>query len=217
MTFRKEAERILAGAAGRALTATEITRVRQYGSAACFAALETEGAPLRVQNALDVTISGPAPWLSLPARKGDRALLVIPPAALKNGESHPDGLKVPIKPTRYRGLETIVWFRDVIRPLFPHAEASPFLFPAVEKPGASLPYETFDKWFQELAREVDFPMTCHQFRHGQASMLLRTNPGDYQLVADRLGDTVETVRRYYGWIDKVSMMERGQDKLMESV
>jgi hypothetical protein len=196
---RAEAELEKARTKGRYGGQRHIELARQYGTIACFAAIETDGAPIRVDNALNITFGGPDSWLTVPTRREKNARLQIPAACTKNGKP----IDVPILHTsRIRGLQTILWFIGTIRPLFPHAKTSAYLFPAVKGAGKPLSYGTFAGWWYPAVSEEDLPdMTPHKLRHAQASILISKRPGDWTLAAIRLGDTEATVRRNYGFID----------------
>lgn len=60
LTLREEAERVLAAAKAedRSLAKREISQVRMLGVAACFAAAEIGGAPIRRENAMALTCAG---------------------------------------------------------------------------------------------------------------------------------------------------------------
>jgi hypothetical protein len=51
------------------------------------------------------------------------------------------------------------------------------------------------------------------FRHGQASILVAENPGNWSLVAARLGDTEAVCRDNYAWIDHEKLVLAGQREL----
>ena len=196
---RAEAELAKARAKGRNGGQRHIELARQYGTLACFAAIETDAAPIRVDNALNITFGGADSWLTLPTRHEKNGRLQVPAACTKNGKP----IDVPILHTsRLRGLSTILWYIRTIRPLFPHAETSQYLFPAVQDAGKCLSYGTFTGWWYPAVSEEDLPeMTPHKLRHAQASILISKRPGDWTLAAIRLGDTESTVRRNYGFID----------------
>lgn len=61
---------------------------------------------------------------------------------------------------------------------------------------------------------VDLPMTPHQMRHGQTSLLLNAHPEEIEVIAKRIDDKAETLRAFYGWLDAMRLVERGQDLLV---
>ena len=60
-------------------------------------------------------------------------------------------------------------------------------------------------------------MDPHNFRHGQASLLYYHFPDQIEAIAARLGDTVETVLRYYAWIHQEKLMRKGQSMLISTI
>jgi len=185
---------------------------RSYGTIAAFAAIETDAAPLRIGSALPMTFRGKDPWLNLGSRKNSDGHLIVPAERTKTKKK---AISAPISAkNRTRGLETLRWFERNIRPLYPHAEQNDFFFPGVQARNEHLSYATFNKWWNKTIPEFGFPgMTPHMFRHGQASILVANNPGDWSYVMARLGDALSTCMDYYGWIDEERLILEGQKKL----
>ena len=211
--LRDAAETILAQAAAenRRLTKLETARVRILGTAACFAAIEIGGAPIRVENAMRLTCDGEDAQIRIPA-KGKKAIKVfIPPELTKNKVA----IEFPIRSNRFGYHDTIRWYLREIRPLFPPAATSPYLFPAVRTPGAHLNPDFFGAEFAGLMRTiVNLPMTPHQMRHGQTSLLLDRHPNEIEVIAKRIDDKPATLRQFYGWLNSLKLVERGQDLLV---
>ncbi|MBI6630996.1 tyrosine-type recombinase/integrase [Pontibaca salina] len=197
--LRNQARAIMvkAKAAGREMTAHEITQVRQIGAVAAFAALETRGAPIRIENALNLIMIGPARTFLRPTEKTNHATIQLAPKDTKNEVE----IWAPINRDNMNGLEVIEWYLTSIRPLFEHSDESIYLFPAV---GDSTPlaYRTFLGWFKRHSRAAGLPMTPHNFRHGLASLLVQKNPGRWDLLERLLDDTPMTAIRNYGWVNK---------------
>jgi hypothetical protein len=198
MTTGREAER-------------HVEKARRFGTCAAFAALETDAIPARVSSVLMTTFRGSAAWLCLGHRKADDGRIMIPPAFVKNRKP----LFATISATsRLRGLETLRWYEKVIRPLFSDHQDNVHFFPAVKKQGRPLPYATFKSWWSDCAAECGFPgLNPHMFRHGQASILVAENPGNWPLVTARLGDTEAVCRDNYAWIDHEKLVLAGQQEL----
>ena len=198
MTTGREAERYL-------------EKARRFGTCAAFAALETDAIPARVSSVLRSTFRGSAAWLCLGYRKVDDGRLMIPAAHVKNRKP----LFATISATsRLRGLETLRWYEEVIRPLFSNHQNDDHFFPAIKKQGWPLPYATFKSWWSDCAAECGFPgLNPHMFRHGQASILVAENPGNWSLVAARLGDTEAICKAVYAWIDHEKLVLAGQLEL----
>jgi len=211
--LRAEAEAMLecARLEERALTGHERARVRMLGSCACFAAIEIGGAPIRVDNAMQLTCIGEDAQIRLP-KSGKKPIKVLIPAERTKNQVE---IEFPIRANTLGCHDTILWYVSVIRPLFPHAAASPYLFPAVTVPGAPLNADYFGAEFSALMRTVvNLPMTPHQMRHGQTSLLLDRHPNEIEVIAKRIDDTPGTLRQYYGWLNALKLVERGQDLLV---
>lgn len=212
-TLRDLAEEMLAeiAAEGRTPTPREASRIRLLGVATCFAAIEIGGAPIRVSNAMALTYRGKDAWFRVPKSRRKPIEVQIPAAFTKNKKE----IRFPIKPSKHGFQDTIRWYLDNIRPLFPHADESPYLFPAVTVPDAHFDPGWFGEAFADFMRlHVDLPMTPHRMRHGQTSLLLNAHPTEVEVIAKRIDDTPATLRRFYGWLDSMRLVERGQDLLV---
>lgn len=210
-TLRKAAEAILAAAAAeeRDLTPRELSKVRLLGAAACFAAIEIGGAPIRVSNAMALTCVGEDAWIHIPKQGKKKPFKVTIPAEFTKNKVK---IEFSIRCTQHGFHDVIHWYYETIRPLFPHAEESPFLFPSVTSADAHLDAGWFGEEFSNFMRiYVDLPMTPHQMRHGQTSLLLNEHPTEIEVIAKRIGDTPDTLRIFYAWLDSMRLVERGQD------
>ena len=229
--LRCEAEAImrLAKYDQRGLTNTERTRVRQLGTAALFCAIECGGAPIRVENFLEATVNVPDAWLTAPSKNEFR--LVVPASQTKNKKT----IDALITASAERYHDTVRWFLDKVRPHFFRDDVSEnihddkrqekaaktaallcrWLVPGVNNQTKNLCYTTFLGWFQNLMRDsVGIACNPHNFRHGQASLLYHEYPERIDMIAKRLGDTVETVVRFYAWIHNEMLMREGQIALV---
>lgn len=188
---------------------------RRYGTCAAFAALETSAVPARVSNVLAIKSQGESAWLELGHRKCEDGYLVIPADFVKNRKE----IAAPILAAdKLRGLETLRWYEKEIRPLFASHRKNDYFFPAIMKNGEPLPYATFLTWWAQAAAEFGFPsLNPHMFRHGQASIIVASNPGNWALVAARLGDTEAMCRKHYAWIDEEKLILEGQRILTEGL
>lgn len=212
-TLRGAAEEILllAKLEARTLTGHECAQVRMLGVSACFAALEIGGAPIRRRNAMALTCIGDDAQIRIP-KKGKKPMKVFIPAALTKNKVD---IEFPVKWNRYGAHDTLRWYLDNIRPLFAHAASSPYLFPAIRIAGRHLDPNFFTAKFAQIMRTVvDFPMTPHQMRHGQTSLLLDKYPNEIEVIAKRIDDTADTLRTYYGWLNSLKLVERGQDMMI---
>lgn len=215
LDLRRAAEAILdtAKAEGRGLTKRERSRVCILGMCACFAAIEFAGAPLRISNVLEATLLGQGAWITVPQKGKTKPIKVFIPAAHTKAKA--EDSRFDIRPNKYRGYETILWFVREIRPLIPGAQDNNYMFPSPQKPGAPVS----DKWFRaefcNASRSiVGLPMNPHQFRHGQASLLINKHPEELLVIAKRTGHTVDSLLRFYAFIDTLKAMERGQDLMI---
>lgn len=174
-----------------------LQKIRQIGTVAAICAIETRGAPIRIENALSLRFRGPNPTFLLPTQRAKHATIQLGKEDTKNDVE----IWAPINPGNLNGLEVIEWYLAKIRPLFPDHQKSEYLFPTVKKPGA-LAYKTFLGWFKRYTRSEGMPMTPHKFRHGLASLLLQRNPGRWDLLERLLDDTPATVRKNYAWVNE---------------
>lgn len=212
--LRRAAEEILdaAKAEARGLTPRERSRVCLLGMCAAFAALEIAGAPLRIVNVLNAHMFGDDAWIRVPDKGNGPIKVHIPAEFTKAGV---EAIRFQIKPNKYQGHDTILWFVRRIRPLIPAADGNCFFLPSPRKPGAPVS----DKWFREefkaaMRSIVGLPACPHQFRHGQASLLLNKHPGEVVVIAKRTGHSVGTLLRFYAFLDAIKAMERGQDMML---
>ena len=211
--LRAEAETMLheASLAKRDLTGRERAQVRLLGASAAFTAIAIGGAPIRVGNAMGLTCIGEDAQIRIPTSAKKQIRVLIPAELTKNKEV----IEFPIKPNGYGYHDTLLWYVNEIRPLFPHAKTSPYLFPAITVPGAPLGKDYFGAHFAALMRTVvNLPMTPHQMRHGQTSLLLDRHPNEIEVIAKRIDDTPGTLRTFYGWLNALKLVERGQDLLV---
>ncbi len=178
-------------------TSNETARIRQIGTVAAICALETRGAPIRIESALELVFRGPGRTFHLPSGKTKHATIDLGAEHTKNNVT----IWAPIQPNNLNGLEVILWYLEHIRPLYEHHDESVHLFPGF-KSGKALEYGTFLRWFKRHTRAAGLPMTPHKFRHGLASLLLQHNPGRCDLLERLLDDTPATVRRNYAWVNE---------------
>lgn len=231
---RQAAQAILDGAAGRTLTTCERNKVIRFGVVALFCAIEIGGAPVRVENVLEMPYGGTDAWI----RETDEGFrVVIPPAYTKNGEEI--RFKMKLAPDKHGFANTIVWYLEHIRPLIlqkhgsdgetetkgekardgkKEVAASPRLIPMYSNPERHCPYDTFHGWFVKTMRDlVGVPCLPHNYRHGQASLLYHRYPERIGWIATRLGDTQATVLENYAWVHKAKEMAAGQDMIVDLI
>lgn len=195
--------------------ANHIAKAIQIGTCAAFAALETDASPLRASTALKTTFRGSDAWLDLGHDKASDGHLFVPAAVNKNKKA----ISAPILATsKLRGLATLRWFEKEVRPLFEASPDNDYLFPAIKNKQTRLPYATLLKWWKTAMLLMGFPgMTPHMFRHGQASIIAARHPGRWDVISARLGDTEDTCRAYYAWINDEQLVLFGQQVLTEEM
>jgi len=188
---------------------TPYRRIEQLGMLAAFAALSIYGVPLRINNALDLTLTGREPWLVMPQRPKDPVRIRIPAMHVKNRKR----IDAQLCDGPNRALETFLWFVREIRPRMPGAAASPFLFPGEGQTGR-ISSGCLRVPLQRESRRISLPtMNPHWFRHGMASLYLRHHPGAWAHLATLLGDDEETVRKFYAFLDE----EQARIEVQENV
>jgi hypothetical protein len=201
----------------RSLTREERGRAIRHGVVALFCAIEIGGAPVRVENVLEMPFGGDEAWIRL---SGKAVKLVIPGKFVKNGGE----IRFEMKPGRHQFAETVRWYLDHIRPLIltdhdtDQIATSPWLVPMLSDATRPCPYETFHGWFVRIMRDVvGVPCTPHNYRHGQASLLYHRYPERIGWIAVRLGDTEETVLRHYAWVHAAKAMADGQRLITDMI
>ena len=194
----------------RRVTREERGRIIRNGAVALFCAIEIGGAPIRVDNVLEMPFGAEDAWIR---HSGKNVKVVIPGKFVKNGGE----IRFEMKPGPHQFTETVRWYLDCIRPLIltdpdtGELATSPWLIPMLTNPGRPCPYETFHNWFTRIMRDVvGVRCTPHNYRHGQASLLYHRYPERIGWIAVRLGDTQDTVLRHYAWVHAAKAMAEGQ-------
>ncbi len=202
----------LAAAEGRDLTSRETTKVRQLGTAAAASAIQLAGRPIRLANVMGFRQRGASRNFFEPNPKQARPHYTFTLEAQETKANK----KAPAAKLREElyGPQVMSWYLNTIRPLFPHADKSIYLFPAVDTPDAPLGTGTFDTWFQAATSGAKLPMTFHRFRHGYATLLLKNSWSNLGIAAKMLGNTPEVCARNYAWLEEEDLFEQGQDILI---
>ncbi|MBY6157464.1 hypothetical protein [Pseudooceanicola nitratireducens] len=206
-----------AASEARSLTREERGQVIRNGTVALFCSIEIGGAPARVENVLEMPFGVDKAWMRLVKKD---VKVVIPGAFVKNGEE----IRFTMQPGPHRFSETVLWYLANVRPLIltdpdtGQIASSPWLIPMLSDPDRPCPYETFHGWFVRIMRDdVGVPCTPHNYRHGQASLLYHRHPERIGWIAVRLGDTQETVLRYYAWVHTEKAMAEGQQLIADII
>lgn len=182
-------------------------RFVQFGSLAAFSAIALWGVPLRIQNMRDLRHLGAAPSIVFPQKPKDRAHILLTASEVKNKRP----IRAPIAEGPTRALEVLKWYIDKVRPLIPWAERSDFLFPGYH--GPQIGGHSIRNWLFKHTRDLGMPMTPHNFRHGLATLYLRSYPGAYSQAARLLCNTPKTVKTYYAWIDEEAELKQVQTEV----
>lgn len=201
-----------AHAVGRDLTPKEISRIRTLGVAAAAAAIEYAGRPIRKSNVLHLRLRGSRQNFFLPSQVRETYEFELSASETKANKKE---FRTEVSPALH-GKTVLDWYLQEVRPLFPTASKSIYLFPSMTNPEKPFDGGLFDIAFQRAASEVGIPMTFHKWRHGYASLLLKEDWNNLPVAADMLGNTIEICARSYAFIDKQALYRAGQKKMVES-
>lgn len=179
------------------------------GVLAAYAAIALWSTPLRISNLRKLRIYGANPSLILPTRLGGEVMVLVEAENVKNGR--PVRAKLSSGPTR--ALDVLEWYIHEIRPLLPYAATSNYLFPGFES--EIICAQVLRNWLADCSRDYGMPMHPHNFRHGLATLYLRSHPGDYSGAAKLLFVTPNTVRNHYAWIDKEAALRDVQVEVVK--
>ncbi|TVQ52151.1 MAG: hypothetical protein EA355_15625 [Rhodobacteraceae bacterium] len=161
--------------------------------------------PLRVDNLIGLLLRGPAQQLFLPGRRHAPARIMLPAGRTKNAKPIDGDL---LDTSVFSPVQTLRWFVEHVRPRLAaeygiDPDADDRLFPG-------LTYGRYLRMFVRSIAELELSMTPHRCRHALASILLAIDPNCIRQVAELLGDSVATVDKYYGWIDRSHMINEAQ-------
>jgi hypothetical protein len=203
----------------RSLARKLLRRARMFGVCAAYAAIGREGVPFRRGNMLALDEGGRVPtFFDHSASTRPRFVIKIPNELLKNGvsltrrnQSIPQLEFLPGETGSY-AFDILQFYFHHIRPLFPAAASSSGLFPGLDAETAYLKKKTFGDWLFECSSEIGLPMRSHNFRHGEASIMINDDPASIDLIALALGDRAETVRRYYAFLHPEKTLKEMQRK-----
>jgi hypothetical protein len=206
----------------RSLANHLLRRARMFGTLAAFSAIELEGAPFRKSNVLDFTMRGKRTrFFDHSTATSPHFEIIVPNDELKNGhfltrrQQEIPPIQIEDVVETDHGFRILRWFLDEIRPLFPNAENSDYLFLALKKGKPRLATGTFDDWLRVCSSEIGIPLTAHNFRHGYVSIQYNEDPSCLEDLAAVLGDTASTLRRHYAFIDRVRQRRAVQESIRE--
>ena len=238
--YKKIAEDLMA--TDKVLAGDTLTSVRRFGTCAAFAAIELAGAPIREGNALDLRHRGVAPNMIVPTKRSKEFIIRLDAKTLKGKKKRQEEVPpIKISPERLEGAQTLDWYLETIRPLFPFAnpiwclssENEPldhvrfgvakggirqtesmffFVSPKSEK---HLQKSTFYNWMTECSDQIGLRTTAHNFRHGLATILLAKSFSNLPKVASFLMNKEATVLAHYAWLDAEGMVHDAQAEIVE--
>ena len=94
---------------------------------------------------------------------------------------------------------------DEFRPILLRGSNSPLLFPGGKGDGAAKLTTTLSEQIAGLTnRELGLRITAHQFRHAAAAIILKSQPGNYELVRRILGHrNIQTTTGFYVGLETI--------------
>jgi integrase len=144
-------------------------------------------APVRIQNLASTTIGFN---LIRPGGPGSEYLLVFPDYDVKNRVP----LEFPLDPATTAMIDEYIAFH---RPTLLRGFDHQFLFPG-EGNNRKLTRGLGEQISERLHRELGVKITPHQFRHAAAAIILKHQPGNYELVRRVLGHrNIQTTIDFY--------------------
>ena len=180
-----------------------------HAIAACAAAIWTS-LPLRIGTMVALTYGGDTADVSLDPRR--RLTVSTRAATVKNSYTH-ERLVLNPKAGGDPG-EIVAWFCEVVRPLLLARHIvqlqrdESLLFCGISD-------ARLREIWQRATLEHGVPMSPHQLRHALATLLANEPNADYAVIAALLGDTENTVRRNYAFIDSSRRHAQGQQMLAD--
>ncbi len=237
--YREIAEDLIA--TDKVICGERLNKIRRFGTCAAFAAMEIVGAPMRVSNAMQRKHRGPNADLLLPTDKDTHYLAIVPAKERKGRQT--EALRIKIQKNKFEGPQTLDWYLETIRPLFPFGNAvwceskedEPldrirfglkkdgkrqaeshhfFVSPTSAKPMAK---SLFYDWLVPVSESIGLPMTPHNMRHGIASILMARSLQNAPKIAALLGNTPAIVLKYYAWINREAVIEDAQSELFSEL
>jgi hypothetical protein len=204
--------------AGGRVRPTVVMEALRQGVAAAQAAILFRASPVRRDNLRTARMRGEGAEFDVHHLVQDDRLrevrLRIPGERVKN--------KREVDEVGDDDLAPIIrWYLKEVRPRL--CEAHPFgkncldsayLFPSTTD--APMERSVFWDHFRRGTRSVGFDMEMHMARHVTAYWILSVDPNGWADAAAVLGDSVATVRKYYGWLSVRAASERGRAKVRDA-
>lgn len=186
-------------------------RARLFGLLAAYAAIALEGAPYRRKNILSLRHTGPKKTIFLHLTgPNPHAIVKFPNEELKNGDSltergdELEAVTIEKRGSGDFGPEILKFYLHEIRPLFPEGDRTHCLFPPIKHAHTTetgFVHGTLDVWLAEGSAEIGLPLSSHNFRHGYCSIDINEGRRSMEDLAKITGDSVETIQRFYAWIN----------------
>jgi len=238
IAYRARAEDLMA--TDKILSGDQLSFVRALGSCAAFAAIAIGGAPMRCLNTLQLRLRGTTTNIHLPNGSDDYFLLTVSAKEMKGNKRRVPPVK--IRRNALEGAQTLEWYLNSIRPLFPFGNRkwcegvdepldhvrfgaklrkmdrreSIYFFVAPES-ADHLSKSLFYEQLVSASEDIGMPMTAHNFRHGMASILMSRSLANLHKVARMLNNTPDVVQKYYAWINEEAVIEETQDEILDEV
>ena len=109
-----------------------------------------------------------------------------------------------------------LYIRD-FRPVLLRESNQPWLFPGGKGDGQAKCASTLsDQITKRINKELGFRITAHQFRHAAAAIILKNQPGNYELVRRILGhQNVQTTINFYVGLETMESSKQFGELIME--
>lgn len=152
-------------------------------------------APIRIGNLVDISLETN---LIRPDGLAGPYWLQFPDYDVKNGID----LTYPFSGDVTRFIECYI---DEFRPILIRGSNSPLLFPGGKGDGSAKRTTTLSEQIAVLTdRELGLRITAHQFRHAAAAIILKSQPGNYELVRRILGHrNIQTTTEFYVGLETI--------------
>jgi len=191
------------------LSVTARVRTLRYAAAAAQMAILLRTMAVRRQNLRTLRFRGPAPTL-VPPTGTSQPWLDIPPEEVKN-ERH---LRAPVPQAAWRIIQRWLHiYRPILVDDHPTGHKAPdneYLFPGQNGPISETQLERI---FAFAVGSLGLGMSLHMARHAVAGLILHKYPNMIDAVADFLGDSRETVQKYYHFLDTARGTSESQNVL----
>jgi hypothetical protein len=132
--------------------------------------------------------------------------------------NHKSNLKAALNHLSNHGVTSFIelYIRD-FRPVLLRGSNAPLLFPGGKGDGHTKCASTLsDQITKRIEKELGFRITAHQFRHAAAAIILKNEPGNYELVRRILGHrNVQTTINFYVGLETMESSKQFGEMIME--